>query len=97
MKNYLILHYGFEMPSEEDMAKWNAWFASIADVQVGQNGLMNGNQISVDGVKELPFGKESLTGYTLIQATSLEAATEIAKKCPIVLNTQVYEVREQIS
>ncbi len=26
MKNFLILHYGFEMPTPEEMDAWNKWF-----------------------------------------------------------------------
>ncbi|MEM8487657.1 MAG: YciI family protein [Bacteroidota bacterium] len=93
MKKFLILHFGFEMPTPEDMAGWNSWFASIADRQVERGHLPGGNEISGEGMTPLPFGKDSLTGYTMIKAASLDEATEIAQACPFVISTRVYEVK----
>ena len=92
MKNYLILHYGFEKPSPEDMGKWNKWFESIADKQVDRGGFRGGREISPSGTKDLPFEKDSITGYTVIEAESLDEAEKIAQACPIVLSTRVYEI-----
>lgn len=92
MKKYMILHYGFEMPTPEVMEAWNGWFDTIADVQVEKGGLREGREISPTGVKELPFGKDSMTGYTIIRAESLGEAERIAKECPIIASTRVYEI-----
>ena len=40
----------------------------------------------------MPFGADSITGYTMIKAESLDEAVEIAEKCPFVLSTRVYEI-----
>lgn len=93
MKKFLILHIGFEMPAPEVMAEWNSWFASIADRQIERGHLPAGNEITDAGVTSLPFGKDSLTGYTMIEAASLDEATAIAAQCPYVLSTRVYEVK----
>ncbi len=93
MKKFLILHFGFEMPTPEDMAGWNSWFASIADCQIERGHLPGGKEISDAGITDLPFGKDSMTGYTMIEAEDLDAATEIAKQCPYVLSTRVYEIK----
>jgi hypothetical protein len=93
MKNYLILHYGFEDPTPEDMAKWMNWFEAIADRQVEKGGLAHGRELSHSGTKELPFGKDSITGYTIIKARNLDEAEAIARECPIVASTRVYEMR----
>ncbi len=94
MKNFLILHYGFEKPTPEDMAGWNKWFESVADKQVDRGGLPGGREITSTGTKELPFGKDSLTGYTIIEAADLDEAEKIAGECPIVASTLVYEIRK---
>ena len=94
MRTFLILHYGFEKPTPEDMAAWTAWFESIADRQVDRGGLAGGREISGSGIEELPFGADSMTGYTLIEAESLDEATKIAEGCPVVASTRVYEVRK---
>lgn len=49
MKNFLILHYGFEKPTSEDMAAWNQWFESIADIQVDRGGLRDGRENTQSG------------------------------------------------
>ena len=93
MSKFLVLHYGFEPPSPEDMAGWNAWFESVAERQVERGHLPAGREITKDGTTELPFGKDSMTGYTVITADSLDEATEIARQCPVVASTRVYEIR----
>ena len=68
MKNFLLLHYGFEKPTPEEMGAWNKWFESIADKQVDRGGFRGGREISHSGTKELPFAEDSITGYTVIKA-----------------------------
>jgi len=92
VKNFLILHHGFERPTPEDMVGWNRWFASIADHEVQRAGLRGGREISRTGTKDLPFGKDSLTGYTVIRARDLDDAERIARGCPIVSSTSVHEI-----
>lgn len=91
MKNYMILHYGFEQPTSEEMKAWKQWFESISDIQIDKGGLRGGREITPSETKELPFGKNSITGYTIIQAENLDEAVKIAKGCPIVDSTKVYE------
>ena len=92
MKKFLILHYGFVQPTPEDMAGWNQWFESIADIQIERGHFPAGREIAESGTKDLPFGRESITGYTLINAESLDEADKIAQNCPFVDSTRVYEV-----
>ena len=92
MKKFLILHFGFAPPSPEDMAKWNQWFEAIADRQLERGHLPGGREITADGTKDLPFGPDSMTGYTIIQAADLDQAAQIAGDCPVVASTRVYEI-----
>ena len=93
MKHFLILHYGFEKPGPEEMNAWNAWFESISEREVERAHLPGGREITRSGSRDLPFGKDSITGYTVIRAEDLEEAARIAAECPIVASTRVYEVR----
>ncbi len=93
VKNFLILHYGFEQPTPEEMGAWNKWFESIADKQVERGHFPGGREISHSGTRDLPFGKDSITGYTIIKAENLDEAEKIARECPIVASTRVYEIR----
>ena len=92
MKKFMVLHYGFSKPSAEDMAAWNKWFESIASVQVERGHFPGGRKITADGTEDLAFGEQSITGFTMIEAEDLDAAEAIAKECPIVLSTRVYEI-----
>ena len=92
MANFLILHCGFEKPGPDEMAAWNAWFEQVAECQVERGGFRGGREITASGTEDLPFGSDSITGYTVIRAESLDEATQIAARCPIVASTRVYEV-----
>ena len=92
MKKFMILHFGFEPPSPEDMAAWQKWFNLIATRQLERGGLRDGREITISGMDNLPFGKDSITGYTIIQANDLNEASEIAAQCPVVASTRVYEI-----
>lgn len=93
MKKFMLIHFGFEKPSPEDMQAWGEWFQSIADREVDKGGFAQGRELTAAGIQELPWGPNSLTGYNVIEAESLDEATEIAKGCPIVASLRVYELR----
>ena len=93
MKKFLLLHYGFEQPTPEIMAAWGKWFESIADIQVAQGGFSAGREISKEGAKDLPWGGDSITGYNIIEAESLDAAVEIAQENPYIPSIRIYELR----
>ena len=92
MNKYMFLSYGFEPPTQEIQEAWGKWFASIGDKMIdGGSPLGPGREISHTGTKELPLGMESLTGYCIINADSLDEAEKIAKGCPIITSVRVYE------
>lgn len=88
----MILHYGFETPTPEVMGPWNEWFESIADRQVDRAHFPGGREITPAGTSELPLAMDSITGYTIIKAESLDEAEAIAMECPIIARTRVYEI-----
>ena len=89
----MLLHFGFEKPSEEIMAAWGKWFESVADRTVDNGGFHGGAlEISNDGKRDLPMGMDSITGYSIINAESLEEAEGIAKENPFVSSIRVYEI-----
>lgn len=94
MKRFMLLHCGFEKPTPEIMAAWGKWFEAVADRTVDQGGFRGGREISHDGTEDLPFGKESITGYSIINAESLDEAETIARENPFVAGIQVYEIME---
>ena len=93
MKRYMFLHFGFRKPTPEMMKAWEAWFRSIADRQVDRGGFGGGRELSADGVRDLPWNAESITGYNIVEAESLDAAEALARSTPIVSSIRIYELR----
>ncbi len=93
MKKFVLLHCGFEMPTPEIMTAWGAWFESIADRTVENIGFGAAREISAEGTKELPWGADSMTGLTIIEAESLDEAEAVAQGNPFIASIRIYEVR----
>lgn len=95
MNQYMLLHFGFEKPTPEIMAAWGEWFKSIADISVDNGGFHGGaREISQSGSKDLPMGMDSITGYSIINAESLEEAEKIAQGNPFIASIRVYEINK---
>ena len=93
MKKFMYLHFGFEKPTPEIMGAWGKWFESIADKVVDQGGhFSGGREISKAGTKDLPMGMESITGYTIVNAKSLDEAEKMAQSNPYIASIRVYEM-----
>jgi len=93
VKKFLYLHFGFVEPTPEIMAAWMAWFELISDKVVDQGGQFSGGrEISKSGIRDLPLNMESITGYTVIEAESLEAAEKLAQSNPFIASIRIYEV-----
>jgi uncharacterized protein YciI len=93
MKRFLYLHYGFTEPTPEIMKAWGDWFESISDKVVDQGGqFSSGREIAKSGTKDLPLNMESITGYTVVEAESLDAAEKLAQSNPFIASIRVYEV-----
>ncbi|PVH29107.1 YciI family protein [Pararhodobacter oceanensis] len=91
MAKYLLVYHGGKAPdTPEDgakaMAQWQAWFESIgqdvvdAGNPVGQSHTITAKGAVADG------GANPVSGYSIINAASLEAAKAIAAKCPMVMD-----------
>jgi hypothetical protein len=88
---YLLVYYGGGMPEgaaaqARVLKQWNAWFGKIGPAMVDGGNPMTGavNKIQPDGtVAKGAIGKKA-TGYSIIEAPSLDKATKVAKGCPIL-------------
>jgi hypothetical protein len=93
MKKYMLLHFGFEKPTPEIMRAWGKWFESIADRTVENGGFHGGaREISKSITQDLPMNMDSITGYTIITAESLDEAEKIAQGNPYIASIRVYEI-----
>jgi len=92
MKKFVLLTIGFTQPTTEIMKSWNHWFESIKNRIVDQNGLVNGKEVTKNGITNLKMDNDAITGYLVINAKNIEEALTIAQSCPMITSTKVYEV-----
>ncbi|MBI2764950.1 MAG: hypothetical protein HYX53_03460 [Chloroflexi bacterium] len=99
MANYLLAYKGGSMAStpeeqEKRMAAWMGWFNTIGPSVVdGGNPCGPSKNIAANGSvsDNAPSG---ITGYSVLKADDLGAATALAKGCPILAaggSVEVYE------
>jgi hypothetical protein len=99
MTNYVLVYSGGGMPETEEeqnavMAAWGAWYEGLGQAVVdGGNPFGPSTSVASDG--SVSQGAPSaLSGYTVISAESLDAATDQAKNCPVLTSggrVDVYE------
>lgn len=93
MKKFIFLHYGFEKPTPEIMAGWGKWFESIKNHMIDMGSRFGaGREVSRAGTRELPLGLESITGFTIVSAESLDDAEKMAQGNPYISSIRVYEL-----
>ncbi len=78
------------MPEDEAaqsavMAAWGTWFQNLGPALAdGGNPVGQAKTIASDGSVSDGGGANPATGYSLIEADSLDAAVELAKGCPVL-------------
>ena len=88
---YLLVYYGGTMPETPAqqarvMKQWTAWFNRLGPAIVDPGNPFSGkvSKIDADGsVSKGAVGRRA-SGYSIIDAPSLDAATKLAKGCPVV-------------
>jgi hypothetical protein len=104
MANYVFAYSGGGTPETESeqqavLAAWNEWFGSLGEAVVdGGNPFGPSMSVAPDGsVSADP--PSALSGYSIVSAESLDAATEAAKGCPILDSggrVDVYEIHQMM-
>ncbi len=87
MSSYVSAYHGGKKPESPEegtnyMAKWKAWIGGLGDAAVnpatplGKSKTVSSGGVSDDG------GSNPLSGFTIVEADSMDAALEMAKGCP---------------
>jgi hypothetical protein len=88
MANYLLTFHGGSMPETKEqqdqvMSAWTSWFGALGDALVdGGNPISKAKAISPDG--SVMDATSAPTGYSIIKASDLDSAVELAKGCPVL-------------
>jgi len=88
---YLLVYYGGGMPATtaaqaRALRQWEKWFEKVGSSMIDGGNPMSGavNKLRSDGsVAKGPIGKRA-SGYSILEAPSLDRATKLAKGCPIL-------------
>ena len=101
MPQYVIVYLGGDQPSspeegKQHMSKYMAWLAALGDSAVSPaNPLKNTSTVNPDGTVTTG-GTTTMSGYTIIDADSMEETLSIAKACPFLDMGGSLEVSELI-
>lgn len=98
MAKYVYVYTGGQMADtpeaqEQAMQAWGAWFGTLGDA-VTDGGNPFGASTTVKSGGSVTGAASGLTGYSIVQADSLEEAAAKADGCPILQsggNVEVYE------
>jgi hypothetical protein len=89
MPQYIITYLGGDQPSspeegKQHFAKYKEWLSSLGDSAVSPaNPFKNTSTVNSDGTVTTG-STTSMSGYTIIEVDSMDAALLIAKACPFL-------------
>lgn len=89
MARYLMVYLGGDQPAtpeegQQHFAKYMEWLSSLGDAAVSPaNPLKDTNTVNADGSVS-SGGVSTMSGYTIVEADSMEAALSMAKACPFL-------------
>ena len=87
MSEYIFAYHGGKKPESPEagaelMARWRAWMEGLGTAfvnpgaPVGMSKTVSSSGVADDG------GANPLSGFSIVQADSMDAAVEMAKGCP---------------
>lgn len=102
MAKFVLVYHGGSMPESEEesakvMAAWGVWMEGLGSALTDPgNPFGAAKTINSDGSVTEGGGTDPASGYTLIDAESLDAAVILAKGCPILTGGGSVEVAEAL-
>jgi hypothetical protein len=100
MSNYIFAYHGGKKPSSPEesakiMEKWDTWIKGLDNAFINEGAPVGlSKTVSSSGI-ENDGGSNPLSGISIVNAESMEAALEIAKGCPHIEHGTI-EVAEMI-
>jgi hypothetical protein len=84
MGKYVYIYYAGTASDGGSAEEWGTWFGKLGDKLVdGGNPFGDGGKaVSKEGVMDVQDAPA--TGYSIVNAGSMDEATEIAKGCPLM-------------
>lgn len=100
MTKYLLNYHGGGMPEtpaegEKVMKAWTDWMGGLGKALVdGGNPTGAAKTIAASGKVSDGGGSNPSTGYSILEAKSLDDAVKLSKGCPILMSGGSIEVAE---
>ena len=101
MANYMITYFGGDQPTtpeagKQHFADYKQWLGNLGDAVISPANPLKGTvTMRPDGSTDVG-SKTAMSGYTVVEADSIEAALEMAKSCPFLSINGTLEVAEMI-
>jgi hypothetical protein len=89
MAKYLLLYGGGSMPETEAeqaevMKAWDSWFHELGGALADGGNPFSGASTKIAADGSTGDAGSDASGYSVIEADSLDAATAMAKGCPVL-------------
>lgn len=89
MPRYLMTYLGGDHPEDPEQgrqhfARYTAWLTALGEAALSpMNPLQETHTVEADGAVRAG-GDSGMSGYTIVEAESLDAALEMARSCPFL-------------
>ena len=99
MPEYIIAYKGGSKPSSREegaaqMARWKQWTEELGDAIINPGTPLSGNRIVSATAVSADGGDNSMSGYSVVKAQTMDEALEMAKKCPFLDTGGTLEVAQ---
>jgi len=97
---YLLAYHGGGMPETEEeqakvMAAWGEWYGKLGAAVVDPgNPIGLARTVAKDGSMTDGGGANPVSGYSIIDVSDIDAATDAARGCPVLQSGGSVEVAE---
>ena len=99
MAKYLLAYHGGRVAETDDernkqLAAWGEWFQRAGGSFTDPGNPVGQSRIVSDGTVAQGGGANPISGYSVLEADSIDNAVELAKGCPVLLSGGSVEVAE---
>ena len=92
MKKFVFIYHGWWETTPEVMKAWGDWFASVGDHMADSGSPFGpGTEVTPTGKRDVSSDLSPATGYSIVNADSLDDAVGLLDGCPIIDSVRVYE------
>ena len=101
MPKFMLTYLGGDQPSspeegQKHFAKYKEWLGSLGDAIVSPANPLKGTCIVDPNGNVSQGGQTNMSGFTVVEADTIEAVLDMAKSCPFLEINGTLEVSEMI-